>query len=66
MKVLMLTWEYPPRIVGGISRHVEGLSEALVRKGLEVHIVTPDFPGTPYEEKVKGVGLRRKNNSTIG
>lgn len=59
MKVLMLTWEYPPRIIGGISRHVEGLSEALVRKGLEVHIVTPDFPGAPYEENVKRVHVHR-------
>lgn len=59
MKVLMLTWEYPPRIVGGISRHVEGLSEALVKRGQEVHIVTPDFPGAPYEENLKGVYVHR-------
>lgn len=59
MRILMLTWEYPPRIIGGISRHVEGLSEALVRKGLEVHIVTTDFPGVPYEENVKGVYVHR-------
>ncbi|MGQ9468285.1 MAG: glycosyltransferase family 4 protein [Nitrososphaerales archaeon] len=64
MKVLMLTWEYPPRIIGGISRHVEGLSEALVRKGLEVHIVTPDFPGAPYEENVKGVYVHRVSVET--
>jgi len=23
MKILVLTWEFPPRIVGGIARHVE-------------------------------------------
>ena len=26
MKILMLTWEYPPRVVGGISRVVYDLS----------------------------------------
>ena len=26
MKILMLTWEYPPRIVGGIARVVNDLS----------------------------------------
>ena len=25
MKILMLTWEYPPRIVGGIARVVHEL-----------------------------------------
>ncbi|HOL14467.1 MAG TPA: glycogen/starch synthase, partial [Bacillota bacterium] len=33
MRVLMVSWEYPPKIVGGLGRHVEGLSEALVRAG---------------------------------
>ncbi|MGI0084277.1 MAG: hypothetical protein ACREBQ_04260, partial [Nitrososphaerales archaeon] len=27
----MLTWEYPPRIVGGIARVVEGLSKSLYK-----------------------------------
>ncbi|NWG09335.1 MAG: glycosyltransferase family 4 protein [Nitrososphaerales archaeon] len=64
MKVLTLTWEYSPRIVGGISRHVEGLSEALVRRGAEVHVVTPDFPGVPYEEIVRGVHIHRVSVET--
>ncbi|MEM2350676.1 MAG: glycogen/starch synthase, partial [Candidatus Bathyarchaeia archaeon] len=41
----MLSWEYPPRIVGGISRHVYFLSRALASEGCEVHVVTLDFPG---------------------
>jgi glycogen(starch) synthase len=49
----MLTWEYPPRIIGGISRHVEGLSTSLASMGHEVHVITLDFPGAPKEE-VKG------------
>ena len=31
MKILMLSWEYPPRVVGGISRVVHDLSHKLVK-----------------------------------
>ena len=55
----MLTWEYPPRIVGGLARHCWGLSKALARKGIEVHIVTLEFPGVPLEEEVNGVKIHR-------
>ena len=41
MKVLMLTWEFPPRTVGGLARHVAGLSQALGQEGWEVEVITP-------------------------
>ena len=50
MRVFMLCWEYPPRIIGGLARHVEGLSRALASLGHEVHVITLDFPEAPYEE----------------
>jgi len=50
MRVFMLSWEYPPRIIGGLARHVEGLSGALASLGHEVHVITLDFPQAPYEE----------------
>ncbi|MEN8904550.1 MAG: glycosyltransferase family 4 protein [Clostridiales bacterium] len=40
MKVLMLTWEYPPRIVGGISRVVYNLAHMIGRKDIEIHVIT--------------------------
>ncbi len=40
MRVLMLSWEHPPNVVGGLGRHVAELAPALVRAGVEVHIVT--------------------------
>ncbi|MEM2369302.1 MAG: glycosyltransferase family 4 protein [Candidatus Bathyarchaeia archaeon] len=55
----MLTWEYPPRIVGGISRHCEGLARELVRMGHTVHIVTLEFPGAPPYEERNGVKIHR-------
>ncbi|MHB0912088.1 MAG: glycosyltransferase family 4 protein [Armatimonadota bacterium] len=50
MRVLMLSWEYPPRIVGGISRHVYDLSTALAAAGVGVDVVTCEHPGAPEEE----------------
>ena len=40
MKILMLTWEYPPRIVGGIARVVHDLSKRLIKDGHEVTVIT--------------------------
>jgi len=60
VRVLMLTWEYPPRIVGGIARHVEELSWELARQpGIEVHVVTCEFPGAAAEEIINGVHVYR-------
>ncbi len=59
MRIGMLSWEYPPRIVGGIARHVEELSQALVRRGHEVHVFTADHPDTAEHEVVEGVHLHR-------
>lgn len=55
----MVTWEFPPRVVGGIARHCEGLAKALVRKGHEVYVVTLDLPGVPYYEEIEGVKVYR-------
>ena len=41
MKVLMLTWEFPPDHVGGLGKHVCQLSGALASQGVEVHVITP-------------------------
>jgi len=55
----MLSWEYPPRIIGGLARHVEGLARALAASGHEVHVVTLDFPGAPYEEREESLYVHR-------
>ncbi|MFV2020246.1 glycogen/starch synthase, partial [Micromonospora sp. LOL_023] len=39
-RVLMLSWEYPPVVVGGLGRHVHALSVALANAGHEVTVVT--------------------------
>jgi glycosyltransferase involved in cell wall biosynthesis len=62
MRILMLSWEYPPRIVGGIARHVEELSIALVKQGHEAHVVTANHPNTLEHEVVDGVHIHRVKN----
>ena len=60
MRVIMLSWEYPPRIVGGISPHVHDLSQRLQAKGIEVHVVTKATPNAPDEEtQPSGVQVHR-------
>jgi len=59
LSVMMLTWEYPPRIIGGISPHVYYLSRNLARNGVKVYVVTCDFPGAPSHEVVNDVEVFR-------
>ncbi|NJK58981.1 MAG: glycosyltransferase family 4 protein [Oscillatoriales cyanobacterium SM2_1_8] len=59
MKVLVLSWEFPPRIVGGISRHVAELYPELVKLGLEVTVATVEAPPAPPLETVDGLQVHR-------
>ena len=59
LRVMMLTWEFPPRIIGGISPHVYYLSKSLAKNGVKVYVVTCDFPGAPSHETVDGVEVYR-------
>lgn len=59
MNILMLTWEYPPRVVGGLARHSEEISEALVNSWEQVDVITADHPGTPEYAQINGVHVHR-------
>jgi glycosyltransferase involved in cell wall biosynthesis len=59
MRVIMLSWEYPPKIVGGIARHVYDLANALVAQGIKVNVITCEHPGAPAEEVENGVEISR-------
>ncbi len=41
----MLSWEYPPLVVGGIAAHVEGLATAMHRAGHEVVVLSLHHEG---------------------
>jgi glycosyltransferase involved in cell wall biosynthesis len=59
MKILVLAWEFPPRIVGGIARHVAELYPEIVKLGHEVHLITIEFGQAPHYEVVDGVKVHR-------
>ncbi|MEU5724878.1 glycosyltransferase family 4 protein [Micromonospora sp. NPDC047738] len=59
LRVLMLSWEYPPVLVGGLGRHVHALSVALAAAGHEVTVVTRHAEGAPLEEYADGVRILR-------
>lgn len=59
-RVLILSWEYPPLIEGGLARHVRKLSENLVRHGVNVHVLTRGREESPVEEETSyGVMVHR-------
>jgi len=56
---LILSWEYPPLIEGGLARHVRKLSEQLVAHGVEVHVLSRGDESMPADEDVAGVHVHR-------
>jgi glycogen(starch) synthase len=63
-RILMLSWEYPPRIIGGLARVVAELSKQLVKQGCEVHVVTADHPGAAEHQDDNGVFVHRVKTQT--
>ena len=58
-RLLILSWEYPPLIEGGLARHVRKLAEALVDLDLDVHVLTRGGEESPAEEQAGGVTIHR-------
>ena len=52
MRVLMLSWEYPPHMIGGMGKHVAELLPELVDEGVEVHLVTPRLKGGLHDDAI--------------
>ncbi|TMK41752.1 MAG: glycosyltransferase family 4 protein [Actinobacteria bacterium] len=58
-RCLILSWEYPPIVEGGLSRHVRKLSEGLVLQDVDVHVLTRGDERMPAEEEREGVIVHR-------
>jgi glycogen(starch) synthase len=58
-RVLILSWEYPPIVEGGLARHVRKLAEGLVAQGADVHVLTRGGGHRPAEEVRHGVTVHR-------
>lgn len=59
MRVLLVSWEYPPVIEGGLARHVRKLAEHLVADGVEVHVLSRSGGHLPAQELRHGVIVHR-------
>jgi glycogen(starch) synthase len=61
MKVLMLSWEYPPHIVGGLGKHVYYLSKTLALKNIDITVITYTDGTSKSEEFINNVRVIRVN-----
>jgi glycogen(starch) synthase len=61
-RVLILSWEYPPVIEGGLARHVRKLAEALVRQGVTVDVLTR---GRAIAGETDGSGVEERGGVNI-
>ncbi len=59
MKILVFAWEFPPRLVGGLARHVAELYPEMVQLGHEIHLVTVEFGSAPKYEIYQGIKVHR-------
>jgi glycogen synthase len=57
-RVLILSWEYPPVVEGGLARHVHKLAEGLLDQGIEVHVLTRG-EAKATEDLIGGVVVHR-------
>lgn len=50
MKILMLGWEFPPLVSGGLATATEGLVSGLTKIGHQIALVLPHFPHETAEK----------------
>lgn len=59
MKILELSWEYPPNVVGGIGSHLAALAPTLSALEEEVTVVTPRMKGGDAFEQSGSLSVHR-------
>ena len=61
MRILFLSWEYPPHLNGGLGQHVKELVPALLDRApdLEIHVITPTFGEETYRESAGRLHVHR-------
>jgi glycogen(starch) synthase len=59
MRIVMLSWEYPPVVVGGLGRHVHAVATELAAAGHEVTVISRHQAGAAYDEITGGVRVIR-------
>jgi hypothetical protein len=59
MRVILFSWEYPPRVVGQLAEYISALATQLVKKKVETYVVTYHDFLTGAVEDVNGVKIVR-------
>jgi glycogen(starch) synthase len=59
VRALILSWESPPLIEGGLARHVRKLAESLIEESFDVHVIARGREEDPPEEERRGVLIHR-------
>ncbi len=62
MRVIIFSWEYPPRVVGKLADYINALSTQLVKNNVETHVVTYHDSLTGTVEEASGVKVVRVAN----
>jgi 1,4-alpha-glucan branching enzyme len=62
MRIIIFSWEYPPRVVGKLSEYVKTLSSLLASNRVEVNVVTYDDRVTGSAKEPSGVQTVRVSN----
>ena len=62
MRVIIFSWEFPPRVVGQLADYVRELAVKLAEKGIETHVVTYHDYLTGQSEDTYGVKTVRVAN----
>ena len=62
MRVIIFSWEYPPRVVGQLSGYVSALSTQLANNKVDVNVVTYDDSATGQTQEPSGVKAYRVAN----
>jgi glycogen synthase len=61
----MLSWEYPPLLVGGLGRHVDALTRALAAGGHDVEVVTRGSSDAAPRETLEKVEVVRADDDGL-
>jgi hypothetical protein len=59
MRVILFSWEYPPRVVGQLAEYISALAAQLVKKKVETYVVTYHDFLTGAVEDANGVKIIR-------
>jgi hypothetical protein len=62
LRVIILTWEFPPRIIGQLAYYVNRLAVELVKKNVEAHVVTYNSSWVGPHQGADGVKAYRMSD----